>query len=208
MVVVTKCAICHALRKAIHEEIYQSPLSTHAFVENFLVDVGLAEKRTKRHIPVARWTPPLTASLKTDADVALSKTKHSDSPAAIIRDGNGAFLGASTVFHEGITHLAILEALACREGPALAADLGARRFVLSSNCYEVVRAMNEGSMEVFGHVVREIKQMTRSLESVIFQYEERRLNVDVLYLAKSAMCGMYGTASRWPTSSFHVISIS
>ena len=82
------------------------------------------------------------------------------------------------------------------KGLALAADLGMKRFVLSSNYDEAVRAMNEGSMEIFGHVVREIKQMTRSFRSVIFQYEKRRSNVDVLYLAKSAMCSMYSTQWR------------
>jgi hypothetical protein len=32
-------AIWHAWRKAIHKQIYQSPLSVHAFVEKFLADL-------------------------------------------------------------------------------------------------------------------------------------------------------------------------
>jgi hypothetical protein len=36
---VTLWAIWHARRKAIHEQIYQNPLSVHHFVENFIVDL-------------------------------------------------------------------------------------------------------------------------------------------------------------------------
>jgi hypothetical protein len=37
---VTLWAIWHARRKAIHEDIFQSPLSTHHFVENFLGELN------------------------------------------------------------------------------------------------------------------------------------------------------------------------
>jgi hypothetical protein len=37
---VTTWAIWHARRKAIHEGLFQSPLSTHLFVENFLAELG------------------------------------------------------------------------------------------------------------------------------------------------------------------------
>jgi hypothetical protein len=40
-VVVTMWAIWHARRRAIHEDIYQSPLSTHAFIDRFIADLGL-----------------------------------------------------------------------------------------------------------------------------------------------------------------------
>ena len=40
--------------------------------------------------------------------------------AAIVRDSAGVFLGASAVVLEGITDAEIAEALACREGLALA----------------------------------------------------------------------------------------
>jgi hypothetical protein len=36
---VTLWAIWHAKRKAIHEEVYQSPMATVAFVDSFLTDL-------------------------------------------------------------------------------------------------------------------------------------------------------------------------
>jgi hypothetical protein len=36
---VTLWAIWHAKRKAIHEEVYQSPMATVAFVDRFLTDL-------------------------------------------------------------------------------------------------------------------------------------------------------------------------
>src|SRR5438105_14940310 len=36
---VTMWAIWHAKRKAIHEDVYQSPLSTYAFIEDFLAQL-------------------------------------------------------------------------------------------------------------------------------------------------------------------------
>ena len=43
-VVVTMWAIWYARRKSIHENIFQSPLSTHSFVNNYVADL-LASNR-------------------------------------------------------------------------------------------------------------------------------------------------------------------
>jgi hypothetical protein len=42
MVLVTFWAIWHARRKEIHEQIFQSPLSVHLFVERFVTDLNSA----------------------------------------------------------------------------------------------------------------------------------------------------------------------
>ena len=44
-VVVTLWAIWHAKRKAIYEKVFQSPLSTHSFVERYMADLALSEAR-------------------------------------------------------------------------------------------------------------------------------------------------------------------
>ena len=66
------------------------------------------------------WTPPLTGFTEINVDVALSKNSNITAVAAIVRDSAGVFLGASAVVLEGITDAEIAEALACREGLALA----------------------------------------------------------------------------------------
>ena len=40
-VVVSLWALWHARRKAIHENIFQSPLSTHCFVDRFVAELEM-----------------------------------------------------------------------------------------------------------------------------------------------------------------------
>jgi len=56
-------------------------------------------------------------------DAALSKNSSRASAAAVARDEARNFLGASVVMMLGITEPEIMEALALREGMALAKDL-------------------------------------------------------------------------------------
>jgi len=42
--VVTLWAIWYARRKAIHESSFQSPLSTHCFVNNFIADLEMSKQ--------------------------------------------------------------------------------------------------------------------------------------------------------------------
>jgi uncharacterized protein YbaP (TraB family) len=52
-VFLTLWAVWHARRKAMHEQIYQSPLSVHFFMENFIVDVRHDEEKEKvRRAPI------------------------------------------------------------------------------------------------------------------------------------------------------------
>lgn len=81
--IVTLWAIWTATRKAIHEEIFQSPLSTHSFVESFLEELrglessstsssqrspGEATARTNR--TTNRWLLPRAGHAKINVDGA------------------------------------------------------------------------------------------------------------------------------------------
>jgi len=46
--VVTMWSIWHARRKVIHEDIFQSPLSTHSFIERFIADLELATPQVEQ----------------------------------------------------------------------------------------------------------------------------------------------------------------
>jgi hypothetical protein len=54
--------------------------------------------------------------MKVNVDAAVSKNLRRASVAAIVRDQNGSFLGASGVVLEGITEPEIAEVIVCREG--------------------------------------------------------------------------------------------
>jgi len=48
-VTINMWTIWYARRKAIHEGIFQSPLSTHNFVERFISDINLTKPKQRQH---------------------------------------------------------------------------------------------------------------------------------------------------------------
>jgi hypothetical protein len=113
-VLTTLWTIWWARRRAIHENEYQSPLSTHHFINRFIEDLGLMEKMpgaVKPHPRVgAKWIPPSEGFTKINADGAVAKTRNRGSAATVYRDDRGYFQGASVIVFEGVTDPATLEA--------------------------------------------------------------------------------------------------
>ena len=161
---VTLWALWHARRKAVYEDTFQSPLSTHNFVERFIADLDLSQPQpaarqiTETRIP--RWIPPPGGMSKLNVDAALSKNSRMASVAAVARDGAGRFLGASAVVMLGISDPETMEVLALREGLALANDLSLSRVRMTSDCANAVRGM-AGSTSVF------MARLSRNLRKVL-----------------------------------------
>jgi hypothetical protein len=138
-VFVTLWAIWHARSKAIHEQVYQSPLSVHHFVENFIVDLKQGEVKARgKMTPPAdartkRWTPPRASVVKINVDAAVSKNTGCGSVAAVARDEHGRFRGAFARVFRGKTEAEMLEALAVREAVDLAMDIDARNVQVASD---------------------------------------------------------------------------
>ena len=63
-VAVTMWAILYARRKAIHEAVFQSPLSTHNLISRYIADLELTKPRPREVKQVqyqgARWISPST----------------------------------------------------------------------------------------------------------------------------------------------------
>jgi hypothetical protein len=115
---VTAWAIWNTRRKAIHEGLFQSPLSTNIFVENFLAELGqVAKKKVKVKPPCTQqkaWIPPLEGAVKVNTDVAVARNNSSGVIAAVARSDTGEYLGSSAVLVEGISDPKVLEAMAVR----------------------------------------------------------------------------------------------
>ena len=97
--VVTMWSIWHARRKVIHEDIFQSPLSTHSFIERFIADLELATPQVEQKgraqtqgsaAPTPHWIPP-QGTMKVNVDAALSKNSSTVTMAAVARDEAGHF---------------------------------------------------------------------------------------------------------------------
>jgi ribonuclease HI len=77
--------------------------------------------------------------MELNVDAALSKNSIAVALAAAARDGIGNFLGASALVVEGVSSPEVAEAMACREGLALASDLGLPKIRIATECANVVK---------------------------------------------------------------------
>lgn len=190
-VFVTLWALWHAKRKVIHEGLFQPPLSTNLFVERFLGELHLTEKKqtvTSAAKPKpGGWLPPPAGMAKVNVDAATSKSSTFSAIAAVARGETGEFLGASSVVVQGISDPEMVEAMACREGMSLAEDLYLQRFKLATDCANVAKSLEGAGMGPYGHIVREIRARTSAFGEVQFGHEGRTTNVDAHNLARSSL---------------------
>ena len=85
----------------MHENIYQSLLSTHQFVTNFVANLQYAkpQRRVWPEVPrsPARWIPPPAGLMKINVEAALAKNLGVIAATVVARDTAGRFLGATAV---------------------------------------------------------------------------------------------------------------
>ena len=182
----TLWAIWWARRKLIHEQEYQSPISTHAFIVRYLNElnsVSLKENtkvgNSRVRVP-ARWIPPPEEMVKINVDGAFAKNLIRGAAAAVCRDARGEFLGAAATVFEGIADPEILESLACSEALSLAADLQVRKPVVASDCANVISHINEGLVGgPNGMIIKEIILKKTCYSRVSFTHERREANGEV-----------------------------
>jgi hypothetical protein len=72
-------------------------------------------------------------------------------------------MGASVLACPGISEPAILESIACREALALANDLQVSKYVIASDCLEVITALKNNYRPSFSNVLNEIGSLVVSL---------------------------------------------
>ena len=125
--------------------------------------------------------------VKIQVDGAVAKSQNKGSYAAICRDEQGNFLGASSVTREGITDPEVLESLACVEALCLAKDLNEIRLNITTDCSNIVKEIHGGGMRgASGTTVREIKVRRDEFQEVIFGFERRAANGEAHRLARMA----------------------
>jgi hypothetical protein len=73
--------------------------------------------------------------------------------------------GASVLMAAGQSDPEVMEVVACREGLALASDLGLHSFRVASDCANAVRSLMGETFGGYGPIVREIN-VTRSFTSI------------------------------------------
>ena len=97
--VVKLWALWGARRKAIHEQIYQSPFQVHAFIQSYIRELEAIKSVNTSHdgnsIPRSTsWIPPPTGLTILNVDAAVGRGSRHGSIAAISRDSAGLFFGS------------------------------------------------------------------------------------------------------------------
>jgi ribonuclease HI len=186
---VTLWAIWYTRRKIIFEDEYQSPLSTHVFVQNYLRDLAISLPRKlvsgRNKVAHPKWIPPSSGFMKINVDAAVSKTEKKGAVGVVCRDSKGAFVGASVVVVDGISDPGTLEAMACREAMALATDLNLQSFVVASDCAMVVNNLQENYGGSYSMITDEIKGWMKDFSTVVFKHENRASNSEAHRVARS-----------------------
>lgn len=83
----------------------------------------------------------------------------------------------------GITDVATLETLACREGLALAEDLLLQNFIIASDSKQIINDIDKASNGNYGAIIHEIKTRASAF-NCNFSFEGRAANHDADSLAK------------------------
>ena len=102
------------------------------------------------------------------------------------RDETGTYLGSSSLVIAGLDDPEALEAIDCREGLALAADLQLQNFVISSDSKQVISNINKGCRGSTGAVISKIRILANSFHCN-FIFESRASNMEAHSLAKSSL---------------------
>jgi ribonuclease HI len=193
-VVVRLWVIWYARRQVIHENKFQSRLSTNCFVERFISELGMIKKPVReqnrqRSRPTTRpqWIPPPSDMTKVNVDATLSKNSGICSVTAIARDGEGHFLGASAFVLDGCFDPETVEAMTCIEGLALAADLMLQKLRLAMDCASVVKSIAGEGMRIYGQIIQEVKARRNDFTRVEFVHEHRDSNRDAHVIARSSI---------------------
>ena len=205
ILVVTLWALWSSRRKAIHEHIYQSPFSVHAFIQSYINELKVVQTGTARPpgAPVQRpmgWIAPPAGLTKINVDAAVGRGRRHGAVAAISRDNTGQFLGASVVVYGGISDPATLECMAVREALALAEDLNVTDIKVASDSKVVVTDIREKNPTEYGAIIHEIMERSSSFLFCNFCHEFRartpRLTSSRGTLYPFRLADMFGWASR------------
>lgn len=191
--IVTLWALWGVRRKAIHENIFQSPISVNAFIIRYLSELQVVNNSVQRSCEVRQvqairrsWIAPSSGNAKLNVHAAVSRNG-SGAVGVMCRDDTGGFLGAATLFFNHIDDPVTLEVLAIREALALAEDLYLLKIEIVLDCKVVVQDLSLDNSASYGAVVHEIIDRSSLFDFCSFSYESRSSNYEAHNLAKHAL---------------------
>lgn len=145
---------------------FSKPANTHIFIDRYIRELEiLKEPRPMQNTGTGavprgfrRQKVPPVGYAKIHMDARVSTPSRGGMAAAVRRDDQGNYMGSSVLVVPGLQDPATLEAIACREGLALAEDLLVQNFVVGSDSKQVVRDIHKGNHGRYGTIVSPVQE--------------------------------------------------
>jgi ribonuclease HI len=125
-------------------------------------------------------------------DAMVGKGESRGAVAAVARSATRQYLGASAIVFPGKSVPETLEALACREGLALARDIHACKVRVASDCKMVIQNLQSRFLGDYAVVVRELQDSRRESEHLSSCHEKMIHNREAHNLARSVVLDGHG----------------
>ena len=138
-----------------------------------------------------KWFALAQPQYKANFDEAIFKSIDSAGLGVIIRDTNGAVIGALLAQVPLPQSVAMVEALACRRAVQFAVEIGLHEVVFEGAAAVVINTISQGSanQSLYGHIVDDILAQVSLLSSSYFCFVPRLCNKVADALAKRAKVG-------------------
>ena len=178
-----------ARRKAMYEDIFQTPWSINGFIQSYIGELKAMWKpatasRTVTRSQPTHWIAPSVGLAKLNADAAVGRGGAYGTVGVICRNHQGLFLGASAVVFLNLSDPTTLEAMAIREALSLADDLYELKIQVASDCKVAVDDIQQKSKGRYGAIVHEIVQHKSTFHTCNIRHEFRSSNFEAHNLAK------------------------
>jgi ribonuclease HI len=171
-------------RRRTHDETV--PPISQCKMSILSITANVAKAMAKVNGPRPLWEKPSHTQIKVNVDGSFQSDNHAGSVGAVARDSNGRFVAASTIFLPNVASAYASEALAVREGLALANRLGCHNIQIESDSTEVIQACSGGEVwwgeasAIFADCV----DLASLIGSVTFQHCPREANEVAHVLAR------------------------
>ena len=159
--------------------------------------------------PKEQWQPPPLGWAKVNVDGAFSQETGKGGIGVVIRDHHGVPVLCSWRAVLRCSSAAVVEALACKEGVALAAEWVRDRVIVESDCINIVDAIHQGSnRSELCFTLQEVKEISRLLPEVRVQAVRREQNGAAHELAQLAKRTLHTAVwrTRVPSCIEHLIA--
>jgi ribonuclease HI len=152
------------------------------------ITANAAKVGAKKTVRQIKWEKPLARQVKVNVDGSFSQASHAGAPGAVMRGYNGNFMAASTVYFPNITSANVAEAMAMKEGLALASRLGVNDVIMESDLLEIVDACS-GADEWWGDapaIFVDCMDLAAGIGKVAFKHCQREANEVAHLLARNS----------------------